>query len=168
MGPIESGICLLMGMCVCPIVLGYATINYQERKARTYTIEVLGKPRPYKNRQGRDKHIYSEKGNWHIQVLLQAKCNRPTIPLTGPVWVFMDFKMPRPKRLEKRAADMSGKIMWHTSVPDDDNLYKAARDQLKEAGWFRDDSQACMSVIRKRYCEVNEPAGVTIKMRELT
>ncbi len=62
----------------------------------------------------------------------------PPVLLEGPVVLECRFYLPRPNRL-MRKKDPEG-VVWHTSVPDLDNLYKAVKDSLKGVVW-RDDSQ---------------------------
>ena len=68
--------------------------------------------------------------------------------LDGPVQLECTFAMPRPKRL-MRKKDPEGEV-WHTSRPDADNLIKAVKDACTGVLW-KDDSQVCEMVVRKRY-----------------
>lgn len=63
----------------------------------------------------------------------------------GPLWLFLHFKLPRPKSLSK-------KVHHHTKKPDLDNLVKGVKDGLKGI-CYADDSQVVRLAATKEYGE---------------
>lgn len=78
--------------------------------------------------------------------------------ITGPVGVRLDFVMPRPKRLAKRADPPA------VSRPDVDKLARAVLDELQLGGVLRDDSQVTSLHASKRVAGVGESAGVAMEV----
>jgi Holliday junction resolvase RusA-like endonuclease len=84
------------------------------------------------------------------------------------------FTSPKSNIRHPRGQPPQLKCEWHTTKPDKDNLEKAILDELKQAGFFRDDAQVCSGGPNtKRYVlpgVSSDPEGlpgVTIEVEEL-
>jgi Holliday junction resolvase RusA-like endonuclease len=75
------------------------------------------------------------------------------IPAHVPVFVNLDFYLPRPKTVTRE---------WPTVKPDVDKLLRAVLDSLTVAGVYADDAQVVKSVPIKRYA-VDSP-GVQVRV----
>lgn len=85
--------------------------------------------------------------SWKDAVALQARdeLKGGKKLLEGPLWMFLHFKLPRPKSLPK-------KVQHHTKKPDLDNLVKGVKDGLKGI-CYADDSQVVRLAATKEYGE---------------
>lgn len=108
-----------------------------------------------------ESHVYDE-----AEACAAARPHRPAQPLEGPLWVAIDFLMPRPKSL-MRAKDPAGEL-WHTGKPDRDNLEKVVLDALKQDGWFLDDALVCDGPVRKFYHSKTGVPGARITVATIT
>ncbi len=79
-------------------------------------------------------------------------------PLPDPVWLYLLFLMPRPKRLKGEDRE------WHWCTPDLDNLVKSTKDAMTAAGVWVDDAQVCHCEASKRYAAKGEKPGVHVKV----
>lgn len=79
-------------------------------------------------------------------------------PINGPVRMDLDFVLPRPKNLPKKAGQ--GRLP-HDVKPDRDNLCKSTQDALNGL-LYQDDSQICAGEIRKYRAASNEQPHVRI------
>lgn len=77
---------------------------------------------------------------------------RPSLPLQGPVYVQLQFRLPRPKSAPKQR-------LWPYVKPDLDRLVRSTGDALKLGGIYMDDAQICRLDAEKAY---GEPSGATI------
>jgi Holliday junction resolvase RusA-like endonuclease len=78
----------------------------------------------------------------------------------GPVSVFIDFYMPRPKSLPK-------KTTHHIKRPDLDKLARAVLDGLTEGGAWLDDSQVIRLQVQKVYADEQNLPGCDIEIRSV-
>jgi Holliday junction resolvase RusA-like endonuclease len=89
-------------------------------------------------------------------------------PITGPVYVRLDFYMPRPKGHYGTGRNASALRPSAPSVPntkpDIDKLVRACLDALTGMA-FRDDSQVAALSARKFYADERQP-GVHIEIEE--
>lgn len=70
-------------------------------------------------------------------------------PIEGPVTLEVDFYFQYPKSWSRKKKETT---VFHTSVPDLDNLVKAVKDSLNGIA-YKDDSQVCRSESNKYYSE---------------
>lgn len=94
---------------------------------------------------------------WRDAVAVQAKRHFPT-PLDGPVYVAVQFVMPRPKAWGRKRMDPM------VQTPDADKLLRAVNDALTGIA-YRDDSQIVHLVGRKRRAVHGETPGAVITVR---
>lgn len=119
--------------------------------------EPKGQPRPRAFSVGGSARVYdpSTAEGWKSQIAQAIEPYLPERPLEGPVRVELVFHMPRPKahyRTGKYAGQLkSSAPEYHTGRPDVDNLIKSSFDALSEIGFWRDDSQVCLTSIVKQY-----------------
>lgn len=108
---------------------------------------------------------------WRAQVSEAAVKARPSEPFIGPVRVDWTARFPRPGdhyRTGKHAGELRESAPWlHRGLPDRDNVDKTILDALQEAGYFRNDSQAAIGLLVKRWCRPGELAGCTITVAPL-
>lgn len=110
-----------------------------------------------------------DRGNEQTIAALAA-AHRPAEVLTGPLEVLVFAVLPRPKVLSRVSAK-TGKPLadpsrrWHTGKPDSDNLAKAMLDALK--GWWLDDAQVCLLVVRKEVAAFGELPHWDVQVRTL-
>lgn len=72
--------------------------------------------------------------------------------ITGPVWVTLDFYMPRPASVKRS---------YPSVKPDVDKLSRAVLDSLTAADVWEDDARVVSLTAREWYADTN-PAGVRI------
>lgn len=123
---------------------------------------VAGRPAPQgsKRHVGKGVMIESSKavGPWRTLLAWSAAQAHRTAPADGALVVTVEFVMPRPQRLPKRAPTPP-----HTVKPDTDKLLRAVGDALTGVVW-RDDSQVVELHGVKRYAEMNEQPGARIRV----
>lgn len=83
-------------------------------------------------------------------------------PLEGPLFMEIDFVLPRPGRLTWKTRPMPREP--HTSKPDRDNLMKSLQDALN-GFLYVDDSQLCDGPIRKLIAAGNEEPHTRVTVR---
>ena len=128
-------------------------------------LDVLGAPRPQARprvfRVAGHPRVLSEKTGWYWRVHMAALYARdggePCIE--GPVRLLMEHRMPRPKRLAKKATPA------HIIKPDWDNLGKVS-DALVGVLLARDE-QVVDGRVTKRYAEPGESPGCRITIEPL-
>jgi len=101
----------------------------------------------------------SETRPWQDAVSYAAKSamgGRP--PVDGPVWIVVDFYLPRPKSV-KRA-----KRPYPITAPDDDKLLRAVYDAMTGIV-YRDDCQ-CVGRCGGKWYADDHPVGVEIRICE--
>ena len=135
----------------------------------TFRVDGIPKaqPRAKARRMGNRAGVYDPgtAEGWKALVAAAAMPHRPAVPLEGPLFVEIDFYMPRPKSL-MRAKDPEGPIRcW--KKPDVDNLIKAVFDSLKNLGVFRDDGQISESIGRKFYPAKTGRPGAKISIKAI-
>lgn len=86
---------------------------------------------------------------WKAELARRAKEYRPAQKIEGPVRVWWDCYIQRPKYMEGRKWDAAP--IEHTKKPDRDNLDKAILDTLTGLEFFHDDAQVCGGELRKYY-----------------
>lgn len=125
-----------------------------------------GQPRPRATIRGKHAGVYDPgtASTWRHAVILEARPLRPSAPIGVPVRVAVEFRMPRPKRLARRA-DPAGAI-WCTAKPDADNLVKAVLDALTDDGWFADDALVVELQVRKVYHRKDGVPGASVEIAE--
>lgn len=80
----------------------------------------------------------------------------PLEPLSGPLWVFIDFHLPVPKSWPKWKKEAARMGMVVPVKPDIDNLAKLPLDALTRSRFWHDDSQITELRCQKQYAP-NEP-----------
>jgi Holliday junction resolvase RusA-like endonuclease len=97
---------------------------------------------------------------WRTAVTEVARDHRPEAPLDGPLWLAIEFRMPRPKA-RRRA-------FWADRKPDASKLLRATEDALKDAGIVLDDSRFCRITIEKLYADPIDPwTGAVVSVTPL-
>ena len=121
-------------------------------------IEVAGLPAP----QGSKRHIGGGRmiemsktlGPWRDSVIWHTR-QACAEPLTGPVKVIAVFQFPHPRShygTGRNATVIRPAAPRYPDVrPDLDKLARAVLDGLTQGGAFKDDSQVCELLTRKRY-----------------
>jgi Holliday junction resolvase RusA-like endonuclease len=108
---------------------------------------------------------------WKSAVATAGEPHRPANPLTGPVVVALDFRMPRPRGhygSGKNAANLKASApTYHTGKPDVDNLAKAVLDALTHCSWWRDDAQVVALTVKRWWCRAGKQAGCAVYVSEL-
>ena len=104
---------------------------------------------------------------WKDTVRLFAAQKYTGLLLEGPLYLWLNFYMPRPKKhyhTGKRAAELKDDApMWHTIAPDADKSARTVLDALKGV-LYRDDAQVASLRSDKFYAE---KPGVHIVICEL-
>jgi len=108
-------------------------------------------------------HTYNPKNAdfWKTHVGIAAKeamRDAPT-PLSGPLAIEIDFRMPRPKRLRKSDIDIP-----HICRPDTDNLLKSTLDALQAASVVGDDCIFFRVHVAKYYSNPDDPSHAKIRI----
>lgn len=99
---------------------------------------------------------------WKADVVRAGEPYRPELVLETPVEVWIDFYLPRPKRL-MRKRDPSGPV-WAEGRPDVENLAKAVLDALTQDGWWSDDCLVVRLTATKQYHAVGGRPGAMIAL----
>lgn len=103
---------------------------------------VKGKPVFFKSQEA--KAIEQE-------YLLKLKRWRPQEPLIGPLQLSVTFRFPFLKGDTKKERENG--YIWHDTKPDLDNMSKMLIDCMAELGFFNNDSQICVSTLKKKRAE---------------
>lgn len=82
-------------------------------------------------------------------------------PLTGAIYLRLQFALPRPASTPKRRTPPAIKR------PDWDKLSRAVCDAITSAGVYRDDSQVVEAWVSKRIAELDEQTGCLIRLWEI-
>jgi Holliday junction resolvase RusA-like endonuclease len=108
---------------------------------------------------------------WKAVVTGIASLKRPKVRITGPVRVdtIFYFRRPRDHYGTGRNAGIlkSWAPLYHTTVPDRDNLDKACLDVLTKCRFWGDDCQAALGLVGKVYANDDEQTGVRITITPL-
>jgi Holliday junction resolvase RusA-like endonuclease len=124
------------------------------------TIKVSGLPIAWSRartntRGGRTVFFTDERvAAWKREIVLRARLSRPVKPLEGPVFLRIQFGMPRSKKRDPGE-------YWHFWKPDLDNLIKAVKDALTAAELWRDDCQVA-EIQAAKILSVDPGAEITI------
>ena len=100
--------------------------------------------------------------DWKSIVRAAAKEVWNGVPFDGPVRVWLQFYMPRPKSHFGKNGLKQSAPTFVTTKPDLDNLEKSILDALTNLGMWRDDSQVVFVAKEKRYSSGIPFAGVKI------
>lgn len=92
--------------------------------------------------------------SWRSEVARECHNERPSEPLSGPLFVNIIFFMPKPKSAPK------GKV-WCDKKPDIDKLIRSTFDAMTGV-IYNDDSQVVAINARKAYASSEEPPGAII------
>lgn len=135
----------------------------------SYEFTVPGVPAP----GGSKKHIgggrmvddCKRNGPWRSVVALtamQSGCK----PLDGPLYMFIEFMMPRPKgHFRKDGTLKPSAPKFPTVKPDTTKLVRALEDALKGIAW-NDDAQVVTQFVRKVYAKGAAGAKVVIRAED--
>lgn len=117
-------------------------------------------PKGSKRHVGGGRLVESSKRlpEWQSKIRSSIEWAWKTAPLAGPMDVTLDFVMPRPKALSKRATPAA------TKRPDIDKLARGVLDELT-GRVFVDDSQVTVLRATKSIAGVGESSGVWIDVR---
>lgn len=81
--------------------------------------------------------------------------------IAGPVFLKVEFLMPRPRAHVRRDGSVRPSAPgWHTTRPDIDNLLKAVLDALTTIGLWADDAAITEIIAQKRYATGTEPGAI--------
>lgn len=112
-----------------------------------------GKPRFFK----KAVHAQAER-----DLLTLCLPHKPAFPLMGPVFLQVAFVFPW--RKSETAKNMRYSEMWHTTIPDLDNMAKLIGDVLTKLQFYRDDGQVADLRLQKYW---GATPGITITIGEL-
>jgi Holliday junction resolvase RusA-like endonuclease len=142
----------------------------EQEKSVKYSFSISGtpvakaRPRGFKNRQGQIR-MYTPKKSKDFEYAVRQRAEKVfDKPLPGPVSLSICFYMPRPKRLCWKTKPMPA--IFHTSLPDCDNLAKSCLDGLSCVA-FHNDSQVAKLYVQKMYHAGGEGPKTTIEIQEL-
>ena len=136
---------------------------------------VHGDPAP----QGSKRHVGNGRmiessakvGPWREAVKAAAQ-GLFTETLTGPVWVRVDFYMPRPKshyRTGANAALLRDNAPVYVAVkPDIDKCVRSTLDALGDMGVYGDDAQVAKVTAAMYYADKSTFVGAVIDIEALT
>jgi crossover junction endodeoxyribonuclease RusA len=98
--------------------------------------------------------------SWRKAVVEVAREHTDDALLDGPVCVWIEFHLKRPK-VKKRQH-------WAPSRPDIDKLARNVLDALTDSGLIRDDAQVCRLNVEKRYADTADPwTGAVVSVTQL-
>jgi len=121
---------------------------------------VAGEPkplaRPRATRRGQHAGIYQEKPNWYAVVAHEA-AQLSEGCCVDPVWVRLEFRMPRTKSYPKTREKL------HVVRPDVDNLAKLVLDAITPA-LIANDTQVVSLHATKRYAFRDETPGCLVEI----
>jgi Holliday junction resolvase RusA-like endonuclease len=87
---------------------------------------------------------------WHAK---RAMAGQAGFPLERPIWLYLEFVLPRLKSHYAKHGLKPKAPVRHQSRPDISKLARAVEDSLTTAGVYRDDMQISDEVLLKRYGE---------------
>ena len=129
----------------------------------------VGQPRPRACIRGKHAGMYDPgtADAWKAAVARAAKEASDGHVFTGPVHLNLWVYMPRPKsHFRASGAIKPSAPSWHTSKPDLDNIEKAIKDAITDAGIWADDSLVCL-VYKSKFYSVDGRPGARIEIREI-
>ncbi len=109
---------------------------------------------------------------WRANIVQTAREHYQGEPLGGPIRLTVTFFLKRPKRHYRtgRFADQlrdDAPPVYCDAKPDADKLVRAVGDALTDAGVWRDDAQAAVLNVRKRYAPDGRTEGAAIRIAPL-
>lgn len=135
--------------------------------SRLITFRVEGDPvakgRPRYSPLNKTFRTPTKTANWEAFCKLRAaEAMKGAAPIDGPVWVVITVFLTVPQSWSRKKAEAAenGRVR-PTGKPDLDNYAKAVCDACNGIV-FRDDSQVCELVIKKRYAAFGAGVGVAI------
>lgn len=125
-------------------------------------IDVVGIPAPQGSKKsiGNNRFVETSKKlpAWRKAVKEAAlKVLETEQKIEGPVWLELDFFVPRPKTISKEQRP------WPITPPDSSKLLRAVEDSLTDAGVWVDDSYVVDVHVREFYADRREP-GCAIRV----
>jgi len=90
----------------------------------------------------------------HRRIRAAAWPHRPKTPLEGPIYARLTFYFPMTQALATKSIEHLSDLdyaVWKTTRPDTDNSGKVVLDALTECGFWKDDSQLCVTVLAKSF-----------------
>jgi crossover junction endodeoxyribonuclease RusA len=126
-------------------------------------INVRGTPAPQGSKRhvggGRMVEMSKAVGPWREAVRGETqRAMHQLVPAEGPLSVFVNFYLARPKSLAKG-------VTLPAKRPDIDKLARAVLDGLTEGGAWLDDGQVVRLMAQKNYAGDENPPGCTIEIR---
>lgn len=139
-------------------------MNWRQIAAFDVSGSPKSQPRPRAFSRGGSARVYdpATAEGWKGQVALAAREHLPDKPISGPVRLVVDFRLPRPKRL-MRKNDPAGQLP-HTGRLDLDNMAKAVMDAFTSIGMWADDGQVVELYVRKAYHAKDGRPGARIEI----
>jgi len=130
------------------------------------------KARHFETKAGRDiTSVYTPATakSWKalVAIAAQAQPEFPAAPWTGPVALYVNTYLPRPKRLFRKK-DPDGPL-WAPSKGrnDVDNLLKSVMDALSDGGLWQDDGQVVIGLEAKMYHEKDRGPRAVVAVAEI-
>lgn len=125
-------------------------------------IDVVGIPAPQGSKKsiGNNRFVETSKKlpAWRKAVKEAAlKVLETEQKIEGPVWLELDFFVPRPKTVSVEQRP------WPITPPDSSKLLRAVEDSLTDAGVWVDDSYVVDVHVREFYADCREP-GCAIRV----
>jgi Holliday junction resolvase RusA-like endonuclease len=101
---------------------------------------------------------------WKSCVALAAARHVPDSPITCPLFVDVEFRLPRPKGHYNSKGVLKSSSPTHpVNKMDCDNLAKAVLDCLTQIGMWQDDGQIVMLTVTKGYAAIGRQ-GATVSI----
>lgn len=138
---------------------------------KKYKINISGapvpkaRPRAAKTKTGKP-YVYTPRKTKDFEYKVRQRAEEIfERPLQGPISLKINFYLPRPKRLYWKTKPMPA--VFHTVVPDADNLAKSVIDAALGVAYL-DDGQISRLFIQKMYHAGDEGPKTIIEIEELT
>jgi Holliday junction resolvase RusA-like endonuclease len=150
-----------------PTMIQFEVLGIPKPQPRARSFVLRGKGgKPILSKTGQPILRVHEAGTaeqWKSQVAEAAKPYVPFPPLSDPIRMDIEFRLPRPKAHYRSNGELKPNApIWHTGRGDIDNLFKAVSDALTVIGMYLDDGQVCVGHIWKIYTTLDRPAGAFI------
>jgi len=123
----------------------------------TTSFRVYGSPAPQGSKtrvgkvmlEGRNAAQRERIKAWRQDVAEAARNAHEGPPLSGPLWIRIDFRKKRPKSKPH--------TVWDTTAPDWDKIARNTCDALTAAGVIVDDRLIAEATVTKRYADPVDP-----------
>lgn len=102
-----------------------------------------------------------DKRKYLDSIIAEVEHQAPMEPLLGPIVVDYVFHLAVPENWVR-----SG-LAWDSNGQDHDNLTKSVQDALSKAGFWKNDSQICMSSAAKYWVEPDMPPRIEVSITRL-